>query len=334
MRVAFFGTKNYDRDFFDRFNTDHGHDITYFEARLNHQTVNLVDGHQAVCAFVNDQIDEPAIRELHAKGVKLIAMRCAGYNNVDLHKAAECGIRVARVPAYSPEGVAEFAVALILTLNRKTHKAYNRVREHNFSLERLMGFDLHGKAVGVIGTGKIGQAFCRVMQGFGNRIVAHDPYPNEVLRDNGVVYTSLDNLFAQSDIISLHCPLIPETHYLIDQQAIRAMKPGVMLINTSRGKLLDTSAVIEGLRNRKIGYLGIDVYENEESIFYEDLSENILADEEITTLMTFPNVLITSHQSFFTREAVAEITQTTLQNITDFETGKPLVNEIRYEAAH
>lgn len=262
------------------------------------------------------------------KGIKLIALRCAGFNNVDLNAAKAHGIKVVRVPAYSPYAVAEHAVALILTLNRKTHKAYNRVRDSNFSLEKLVGFDLHGKTVGVIGTGKIGIIFCQIMQGFGCRVLAFDPFPNAELIAKGVEYQTLDDLFAASDIISLHCPLTPQTHHIINAKALEKVKKGAMLVNTSRGALVDTTAVISALRYRHLGYLAIDVYEQEEALFFQDLSGEILDDEEISHLLTFPNVLITAHQSFFTSEALEQIATTTLQNMSDFESGKPLVNAL------
>ncbi|MFW6043401.1 MAG: 2-hydroxyacid dehydrogenase, partial [Marinilabiliaceae bacterium] len=261
-------------------------------------------------------------------GIKLIALRCAGFNNVDLEAAKEQQIKVVRVPAYSPAAVAEHAVALILTLNRKTHKAYNRVRENNFSLERLTGFNLQGKTVGVIGTGKIGASFCRIINGFGCRVLAQDPYPRQDLQDEGVVYTDKDELLEQSDIISLHCPLTPESKHLINKETINQMKPGVMLINTSRGALIHTKDAIKGLKKGKIGYLGIDVYEQEEDLFFRDLSENIIQDETIMSLISFPNVLITSHQAFFTCEALEQIASTTIQNMLDFKNNRPLVNEV------
>ncbi len=328
MRIACFSTKPYDVDYFERYRDEYGQEITYYEARLNAQTVGLTDGFEGVCVFVNDELTEETIQSIVQRGIRLIALRCAGFNNVDLKAAAAHGIRVVRVPVYSPHAVAEHALAIILTLNRKIHKAYNRVRENNFSLDRLLGFDLNGKTVGVIGTGSIGRTFCSVMQGIGCRVVAHDPYPNEALREKGVEYLSTTELFRQSHIISLHCPLTPQTHHIINAEALGEMKKGAMLINTSRGALIDTQAVIGALRRRQLGSLGIDVYEQEEKIFFQDRSEEILEDEQIMQLIAFPNVLITAHQAFFTHEALDKITTITLQNIKDFEEGAELENEI------
>jgi D-lactate dehydrogenase len=259
----------------------------------------------------------------------LIVLRCAGFNNVDVKAAVARNIKVLRVPAYSPQAVAEHAVALILTLSRKTHKAFNRIREGNFSLEKLVGFNLYGKTVGVVGTGQIGIMFCNIMHGFGCRILAYDIYESKELKDRGVLYKSFVELLKESDIISLHCPLTPETLHLINNKAIEQMKPGVMLINTSRGAVIDTPDVIEGLASGKIGYLGIDVYEQEANLFFRDLSESIIRDDVITRLLTFPNVLITAHQGFFTKEALEEITTTTLQNLSDFEDGVASANEVK-----
>ncbi len=328
MRIAFFSTKSYDREFFEKYNDNPDIDITFYEARLKQSTVNLTAGFKAVCVFVNDKINASVITGLKENGVLLIALRCAGFNNIDLEAADKAGIKVVRVPAYSPEAVAEHAVALILTLNRKTHKAFNRIREGNFSLERLTGFNLHGKTVGVIGTGKIGASFCRIMKGFGCEVIAHDLYPSEELISLGIKYCEKDILFTRSDIISLHCPLIPETKHIINRQAYGKMKKGVMLINTSRGALVNTEDTIEALKEEKLGYLGIDVYEQEEKLFFRDFSESIIKDELITRLTTFPNVLITAHQAFFTREALEQITLTTLYNIYRFINGEKLINEV------
>lgn len=331
MKVAFFNTKSYDKEFFEEYVQNTEVELTFFEGTLNCETTELTRGFDAVCVFVNDQLHADVIEKLAEHGVKLIALRCAGFNNVDLEAAEKHQIKVVRVPAYSPAAVAEHAVALILTLNRKTHKAYNRVRENNFSLERLTGFNLQGKTVGVIGTGKIGAAFCRIMNGFGCRVLAHDPYPRQDLKEEGIVYTEKDELLEQSDIISLHCPLTPESKHLINKETINQMKSGVMLINTSRGALINTKDAIKGLKKGKIGNLGIDVYEQEEYLFFRDLSENIIQDETIMRLIGFPNVLITSHQAFFTREALAQIASTTIQNMLDFKNNKPLVNEVTSE---
>jgi D-lactate dehydrogenase len=332
MRVAIFSTKSYDRECLDRFNTGGKHQLTYFDASLNSETTNLTLGFEAVCVFVNDNVDLHTIEKLSENGIKLIVLRCAGFNNVDLAAASKMNIKVARVPAYSPNAVAEYAVALILTLNRKTHKAYNRIREGNFSLERLIGFDLYKKTVGVIGTGRIGIIFCEIMQGFGCKIIAHDRYESEYLKERGVEYVSFDEIFSQSDIISLHCPLTPETHHLINKTAFAKMKKGAMIINTSRGAVIDTSDAIEALRNEQLGYLGIDVYEQEEDLFFRDLSESIIQDDVILRLMSFPNVLVTSHQGFFTAEALDQIATVTLKNLTEFELGLPLENEVKLKS--
>lgn len=322
MNIAVFSTKAYDKEFFDRHNRDDSHTFTYFEENLNRKTTNLTMGEfDAVCVFVNDKLDDETITKIAANGIKLIALRCAGFNNIDLVSAANNGVEVRRVPAYSPEAVAEQAVALIMTLNRKTHKAYNRVRDGNFSLEKLTGFNLYQKTVGVIGTGRIGEAFCKIMLGFGCKVIAYDMYPNKQLADKGITYLSLDELFEQSDIISLHCPLTPDTQYLINQQTLDKMKKGVMLINTSRGGLINSSDAIEALKQQQLGYLGVDVYEQEENLFYNDLSEDIIYDELIVRLLSFPNVLITSHQGFLTEEALEQIAKTTIGNISDFSNG-------------
>ena len=322
MKTALFSAKSYDRTYFDRYTAEFGQEIAYFDNRLDMRSALLARGYGAVCAFVNDQLDREVLTLLAENGVKLIALRCAGYNNVDTDAAQELGLSVVRVPAYSPHAVAEHAVALILTLNRKIHKAYNRVREGNFALDRLEGFDLYKKTVGVIGTGKIGQVFCTIMRGFGCRVLAYDPYPNEALQQQGVTYVALEDLFRESDIVSLHCPLTPENHHLINTQTLRQMKDGVMLINTSRGALIDTKAALHALKHRKVGYLGIDVYEQETDFFFKDLSEEIITDDALMRLISFPNVLITSHQGFFTEEALTEIARITLGNLAVFEQGE------------
>ncbi len=329
MKVAFFSTKSYDRQSFDHALVDFEHRFSYFEAKLDAHTVSLAEGHEAICTFVNDPIDATILKKLAKLGVKLIALRCAGYNQVDVNAAAHLGIKVLRVPAYSPEAVAEHAFALILTLSRKTHKAYNRVRENNFSLEGLTGVNIHGKTMGVIGTGAIGRAFCRIAKGFGCRVLAYDVVQNEEMKQLGVTYLPLTEVLTSSHIISLHCPLTPETHHLIKASSIERMRDGVALINTSRGALIETKAVIKALKNKKIGYLGIDVYEQEEDIFFQNLSEEIMQDEQIARLMTFPNVLITGHQAFLTKEALEQISKTTLDNITAFENGDPLIHEVK-----
>jgi D-lactate dehydrogenase len=324
MKIAFFSTKSYDREFFNHYISTH--EIVYFEASLNLETTNLASGCNAVCVFVNDKLTKEVITALNKLGIQLIALRCAGFNNVDLQAAKANNIKVVRVPAYSPHAVAEHAAALMLTLNRKTHKAYNRVREGNFSLERLTGFDLFEKTVGVIGTGKIGEVFCSIMLGFGCKVLAFDLIENKELAAKGVEYLPLIDVLQQSDIVSLHCPLNEQTKHIINQQTVAMMKEEVMLINTSRGGLIDTPAVIEGLKTGKIGYLGLDVYEQEEKLFFNDLSESVIQDDVIMRLLSFPNVLITAHQGFFTEEALTQIAQTTLGNIDAFEAGGPLKN--------
>lgn len=328
MKVAIFSTKSFDRTYFDLFNKNEQHQLTYFEAPLNLDTTNLTQGFEAVCVFVNDKIDAPVIQAIASNGIRIIALRCAGFNNVDIEAAQANQIKVVNVPKYSPQSVAEHAVALILTLNRKTHKAYNRVRENNFSLERLLGFDLYGKTVGVVGTGFIGSLFGKIMLGFGCKVIAYDVKESDDLMEKGIQYKSLEELLQVSDIISLHCPLIAATHHLIDKTAFKKMKQGVMLINTSRGALIKTKDAIKALKSGKLGYLGIDVYEQEQNLFFKDLSENIIQDDLIARLMTFPNVLITAHQGFFTKEALEEITTTTLKNLSNFEKGQSLENEV------
>ena len=326
MKIAFFSTQPYDKEYFDRYNK--AHDITFFVDALNAQTVNLAEGAQAVCAFVNDELNAGVIHSLSQLGIKIIAQRCAGFNNVDIGAAKENNIAVVRVPAYSPHAVAEHALALIMTLNRKTHKAYNRVREGNFSLDRLTGFDLFGKTVGVIGTGKIGECFAQIMLGLGCNVLAFDLIANRDLEAEGVEYLSLMEVLEKSDIISLHCPLNEQTKHLINSTTIGGMKDGAMLINTSRGALIDTRAVITALKKGKLGYLGMDVYEQEEKLFFHDHSENIIEDDIILRLLSFSNVLITSHQGFLTQEALTQIALVTLENISDFEAGKKLKNAV------
>ncbi|ADY53947.1 D-isomer specific 2-hydroxyacid dehydrogenase NAD-binding protein [Pseudopedobacter saltans DSM 12145] len=328
MRIAFFSSKSYDKEYFKKYARNYNHDIIFFETALTEKTANLTEGCEAVCVFVNDKVDKETIAILSKLGVKGILLRCAGYNNIDLEAAKEHHIKVLRVPAYSPEAVAEHSLALIMTLNRKTHKAFNRVRENNFSIEHLVGFNLFEKTVGLIGTGLIGQAFAKIMLGLGCKVIAFDVYENESLKKLGINYLPLDEVFEQADIISLHCPLTPETKYIINKENISKMKDGVMIINTSRGALINTKDVIGGLKSQKIGYLGLDVYEQEEDIFFRDLSESVLKDETISRLMSFPNVLITSHQGFFTKEALGQIATVTLNNATVLENGEVLLNEV------
>jgi D-lactate dehydrogenase len=331
MNVAVFSTKPYDRHFLTQANEQHGHALHFFEPRLTPETSALAAGFAVVCVFVNDQLSASVLRDLAQGGTRLLALRSAGFNHVDLAAAADLGLTVMRVPAYSPYAVAEHAVGLILTLNRNIHRSFNRVREGNFALDGLLGFDLHGTTIGIIGTGKIGTVFARIMRGFGCRLLAFDPYPNQECSALGVEYVSFDALCRQSDIISLHCPLTPETYHLIDAAALAQVKPGVMLINTSRGALIDTGAVIEALKSAQIGYLGLDVYEEEEDLFFEDLSGKVIQDDIFARLLTFPNVLVTGHQAFFTRNALRSIAETTIGNVTAFEQGLPLDNEVTVE---
>lgn len=326
MKIAIFSTHRYDEQFLMAANT--GHELTFFVVPLNGQTATLTKGFDAVCVFVNDHVDGQVIHTLKLNGVKLIVLRSAGFNNVDIQAADAAGIPILRVPAYSPQAVAEHAMALILTLNRKTHKAYNRVREGNFSLEKLMGFDLYRKKIAVIGTGKIGAAFCRIALGFGSVVHAFDLFPDASLAASGVVYETFENTLRDADIISLHCPLTPETKYMINHKSLDLLKPGAMLINTSRGALINTADVIESLKKGQLGYLGLDVYEQEEKLFFHDRLEDVILDDVITRLISFPNVLITAHQGFFTREAMTEIAETTFENVDCFAKGIQLVNQV------
>jgi D-lactate dehydrogenase len=328
MRVIVYSTKPYDREFLSAANAAHGHELTFVEARLTRETVALAAGFPGLCSFVNDAIDAPMAEALAAGGTRLLALRCAGFNQVDLEAAARVGLRVSRVPGYSPYAVAEHAAALVLALNRRLHRAYARVREGNFALEGLLGFDLHGKTVGVVGTGQIGEVFVRIMAGFGCRVLASDPHERDEVRALGATYVALEELFARSDIIALHCPLTASTHHLIDDAALARMRDGVMLINTGRGALIDTRAVLDALKSGKIGYLGLDVYEEEAGLFFEDRSSTVIQDDVFARLLTFPNVLITGHQGFFTREALENIARTTMENVTAFERGEPSGNEV------
>ncbi|MFZ6024227.1 MAG: 2-hydroxyacid dehydrogenase [Bacteroidota bacterium] len=314
MKITFFSTQPYDRIFFEKYNDALGFELHFLEVTLNESTASLANGSDAVCVFVNDKITVPVIASLKENGIKVIALRCAGFNNVDIEACRQHGIRVCRVPAYSPEAVAEHAVAMILTLNRKTHKAYNRVREQNFSLNGLLGFNLHGKTIGVVGTGNIGQAFCSIMLGFGCTVKAFDLVANKEMEAMGVTYHSLIEVL-QSDIISLHCPLNEQTRHLIGSETIDYVKKGAMLINTGRGGLIDTKIMIQALKKGHISALGLDVYEQEEKLFFRDLSTKIIQDDDIQRLMSFPNVLITAHQAFFTDEALSQIAITTLNNV-------------------
>ncbi len=327
MQIVVFSAKPYDRQFLDAANAASGsrHSLTYLEAHLSPETAALAEGAQAVCAFVNDQADAAVLENLARRGVRILALRAAGFNNVDLVAAQRLGITVARVPAYSPESVAEHTVAMMLSLNRRIHKAYNRVREGNFALDGLMGFDMHGRTAGIVGTGRIGLAVARILRGFGCRLLAYDPYPSAEGAALGLDYVDVPTLLARSDIVTLHCPLTPATHHLIDAAAIGQMRRGAMLVNTSRGAIVDTRAVITGLKSGAIGLLGLDVYEEEADLFFEDLSGQMLQDDIFARLLTFPNVLVTAHQAFFTTEALTAIAETTISNITAFaETGQAL----------
>jgi D-lactate dehydrogenase len=330
MQMAVFSTKPYDRKFLDAANRalPAPHRLVYLEPRLSAETAVLADGAGAVCLFVNDVADAGVLRALAGQGVRLIALRCAGFNNIDLHEAHRLGIRVARVPAYSPEAVAEHTVAMILALNRRIHRAHARVREGNFALDGLLGFDMKGRTVGLIGTGRIGATLARILTGFGCRILAHDPQPDAALP---VEFVPLDTLLTDSDIISIHCPLTPTTHHLIDAAAIDRMRPGVMLVNTSRGAIVDTRAAIAGLKSGRIGLLGLDVYEEEGDLFFEDLSGQVLQDDVFARLLTFPNVLITAHQAFFTADALTAIAETTLANLDAFAREERAVHEVSVE---
>lgn len=332
MRIAVFSTKPYDRVFLGRAAEAHGHELTFFEPRLDASTVPLADGFPAVCAFVNDTLDAAVLNALAAGGTKLVALRAAGYNNVDLETAEKLGIAVTRVPAYSPHAVAEFSVALLLAVDRRIHRAWARVRENNFALEGLLGHDLHSRTVGIVGTGRIGALVARAYRlGFGCTVLAHDRYEVDSLKEIGVTYVDRDELIARSDIVSLHCPLTPETHHLIDAAAIARAKPGFILINTSRGALIDAEAVIEGLKSGRIGAVGLDVYEQEADLFFEDLSSEIIQDDVFQRLLTFPNVLITGHQAFFTAEALGAIAETTMGSVADEEAGRASPNRVKLE---
>ncbi|MCW2270191.1 D-lactate dehydrogenase [compost metagenome] len=321
MRVLFFSSQSYDQDSFTQAPAADGLELHFQPARLTEDTAALANGHEVVCAFINDDLGAPVLERLVAGGTRLIALRSAGFNHVDLTAAKHLGLAVVRVPAYSPHAVAEHAVALILALNRRLHRAYNRTREGNFSLHGLTGFDLHGKTVGVVGTGQIGAAFARIMAGFGCQLLAYDPFPNPELLALGARYLELPELLRQAQIISLHCPLTEQTRHLINPQSLADLQPGAMLINTGRGALIDTPALIEALKDGQLGYLGLDVYEEEAQLFFEDRSDQPLQDDVLARLLTFPNVIVTAHQAFLTREALAAIAATTLENITRWAAG-------------
>ncbi|MEM6505777.1 MAG: 2-hydroxyacid dehydrogenase [Planctomycetota bacterium] len=318
MKIAFFSTKPYDQRFFESANQDGGHELVFFETKLTAKTATLAAGFASVCVFVNDPLDGAVLSKLSQQGCKLILLRCAGYNNVDLDAADCLGMTVCRVPMYSPFAVAEHTVTLILAMNRKVYKAYNRVRDGNFAIDGLIGFDLNGKTIGIVGTGRIGQIMAKICIGFGMHVLAYDLGPNPECKAMGVTYVPFDELVAKSDIVSLMCPLTPQTHHLISTDIVRQMKPGVMLVNTSRGGLIDAKALIGGLKSGQIGSVALDVYEEEGDVFFEDLSDQVLQDDVLARLLSFPNVLITSHQAFFTQEAMHEIAKTTLANATGY----------------
>jgi D-lactate dehydrogenase len=332
MRIAVYDTHRHDRAALEQANAALKHELGFLEPRLTAETASIAAGFDVACSFVNDRVDRVALERLRSAGVRLIALRSAGCNHVDLEAAAALGIPVVRVPEYSPYAVAEHAVALVLALNRKIHRAHARVREGNFSLDGLLGFDLHGKTVGVIGTGRIGAAAARIFLGFGCRVVAYDRRPEPELAGRGVEYLELAELYARADIVSLHVPLTPGTRHMINAAALARMKPGVMLINTGRGALIDSRALIGALKTQHVASAGLDVYEEEEGVFFEDLSDQVLQDDVLARLLTFPNVVVTAHQGFFTREALAAIASTTLASVSAFARGEPLVHEVRAEA--
>jgi len=327
--VAFFDTKSYDKLWFDQLKQQHGIELKYYENRLNRDTAVMAGGAQAVVAFVADMIDAPTIDMLVSVGVKAVALRSSGYNHVDL-KHADGKLRIFRVPAYSPNAVAEHAMALLLCLNRKIHRAYNRVREYNFSLKGLVGFDLKGKTAGVVGTGKIGQAFIDICLGFGMRVLAYDPKP---IQRNGVEYVSLHDLCRRADIVSLHCPLTKDSYHMVSRDTLRMMKDGVVILNTSRGALIDSEALLDAIKTGKVSAAGLDVYEEESDFFYEDVSGDVIQDDKLKLLLATPNVLVTSHQGFLTGEALREIANTTLQNLSNYFAGRPAENEVSHMTA-
>ena len=329
-KIGFFDAKSYDRNVFNACNEGSDLEIHYFGDRLNEESVRLAKGMDVVCVFVDDICDRQVIDKLKEYGVKLIALRCAGFNNVDLQEAVHCKIPVVRVPAYSPHAVAEYAVTLMLCLNRKVYRSTNRTREWNFKLDGLMGFDMYGKTVGIIGLGRIARCVAEILHGFGMKVLAYDLYPDKVFAElQGIELVELNELYRRSDIITLHVPLTSRTQYMINSVSINKMKRGVMIINTGRGKLISSDALIQGLRSGQVSCAGLDVYEDEQKYFYEDLSDSIINDDKLSILLTMPNVIVTSHQAFFTKEAMNNIAMTTLQNIRDFVSGKPLANEVK-----
>jgi D-lactate dehydrogenase len=329
MKIAVFSAKRYDRDYLDAANATEGHQLKHYEVSLDLDSVHLAAGYDGVCIFVNDKADAGVLAQLKAGGTKLVALRCTGFNNVDLKAAEQLGIKVVRVTDYSPYSVAEHAVALLLAINRKIHRAYNRTRDSNFALDGLMGFDLHGKSVAVIGTGKIGRVFAKIMVGFGCNVIGYDKFPSKDFEALGAHYAAPGEIARDADIVSLHCPLTPETYHIINADTIARAKRGALLINTSRGALVDTEAVIEGLKSGQIGGFATDVYEQEAGLFFRDLSSVVVTDDVLQRLISFPNVIVTGHQAFFTQEAVTTICETTMQSVTEFATGRPLANEIK-----
>lgn len=328
MKIAFFDTKNYDREMFEQVNKQYGYEIYFYKDHLNAHSVAVTKDTDAVCLFVNDECNARVIDCLVENGVRLIALRCAGFNNVDL-KAAKGRIKVVRVPAYSPHAVAEYALTLMLALNRKVYRSWNRTREGNFKLDGLLGFDMYGKTAGVVGMGKIGKELAKILKGLGMTVLGYDAYPDKTFaEENGISMVSLDELYERSDVISLHCPLTPDTTHMINGESLTKMKYGVMIINTGRGKLIKTEDLIAALRSHQVGSVGLDVYEEETGYFYEDRSDRMIDDEKLARLLMMPNVIVSSHQAFFTREAVDNIARTTMQNISDFANGKPLENEV------
>ncbi|MBX7056526.1 MAG: 2-hydroxyacid dehydrogenase [Leptospirales bacterium] len=328
MRLALFGARHYDRESFEIANQGFAHSISYLEPRLDADTAPLAAGYDAVCSFVNDRLDQRALEKLKEIGVRIIALRCAGFNHVDLAAAARLGLPVVRVPAYSPHAVAEHAAALLLSLNRRIHRSHARVREGNFSLDGLVGFDLYGKTIAVLGTGNIGATAARIFRGFGCQILAYDAYPDQALSAAGILsYVSLDEALRAADVISLHLPLSPETRHILDADAFARMKPGALVINTGRGALIDSRALVVALKGGRVGGAGLDVYEEEEGLFFRDMSNQVIQDDVLARLLTFPNVIITAHQAFLTREALGAIAATSLQSLADFEAGRPLQHQ-------
>lgn len=329
MKIAVFSAKRYDREFLTAANATAGHQLRFFDEMLSEDSVALAAGSEAVCIFVNDRADAAVLKALAAAGTRLVALRCTGFNNVDMKAAAELGLKVVRVVTYSPYSVAEHAVALLQAINRKIHRAYNRTRDSNFALDGLMGFDLNGKTVAVIGTGKIGCVFTKIMLGFGCRVIGYDKYPSDAFTALGATYAQPGEIGAKADIISLHCPLTPETHHIVNAETLARAKRGALLINTSRGGLVDTDAAIDALKTGQLGGLAIDVYEQEADLFFRDLSNTIVTDDTFQRLLSFPNVIVTGHQAFFTEEAITTICQTTIESVSEFAAGRPLSNEIK-----